>query len=83
MKKWNGPPHEPQYLCQAKAKHNGLACRQFAMKNGRCYYHGGKSKGAKSPFTKHGQYTKESLALQRKSTELIYETQQLITEMKL
>ena len=29
--------------CGATAKHSGQPCRQFAMANGRCYYHGGRT----------------------------------------
>jgi len=81
MGEWNGPPHEPQYLCGARAKHNGEACRQFAMKNGRCYYHGGASTGAKKPAVKHGQYTKESIDLRKQSAKLVLQSKKLIKEM--
>jgi hypothetical protein len=81
--KWNGPPHEPQYLCGAKAKHNGKSCRQFAMKNGRCYIHGGKSTGAQNPHRplKHGMRTKESEELNRKIAYLIRDSKELMTEL--
>jgi len=49
MKKWNGPPHESQFLCGSHARSTGKPCKRFAMKNGRCDMHGGKSTGAKSP----------------------------------
>lgn len=81
MGEWNGPPHEPQFLCGAKAKHNGKLCRQFAMKNERCYYHGGASTGAKNPKTKHGQYTKEVIALRRQSTKLLRDSKALMKQM--
>lgn len=39
--------------CGAKARSNGYQpCRQAAMSNGRCYYHGG------STLIKHGHFTK-------------------------
>ena len=39
--------------CGAKARsNNGQPCRQAAMQNGRCYYHGG------STPIKHGRYSK-------------------------
>ena len=81
MGTWRGLPHEPINLCGAKAKHNGLPCRQFAMKNGRCYYHGGKSTGAKKPLVKHGQYTKETIKLRKQSADLIRESKALIKKM--
>jgi hypothetical protein len=83
MGKWNGPPHEQQYLCGAKAKHNGKQCRQFAMKNGRCYYHGGKSTGAKKPHRpiKHGLRTSDSEKINKMVNELIRESKQLIAEI--
>jgi len=81
MGKWRGLPHEPIHLCGAKAKHNGKPCRQFAMKNGRCYYHGGRSTGPKKPATKHGQYTKEAIELRKQSVELVLQSKKLIKEM--
>ena len=62
MGKWCGLPHEAQYLCGAHARSANRPCRQFAMKNGRCYLHGGKSTGANKPNIKHGLYTKEAIA---------------------
>jgi hypothetical protein len=83
MGKWNGPPHEPQYLCGAKAKHSGKPCRQFSMKNGRCYIHGGKSTGAQKPHRpiKHGMRTKESEELNKKITALIKESKRVMVEL--
>ena len=37
---WNAKRHL-QPRCGARAKHSGEPCRQVAMKNGRCVYHGG------------------------------------------
>lgn len=34
--------------CGAIAKHSGQPCRQFAMANGRCYYHGGRTPKGKN-----------------------------------
>ena len=81
MGEWRGLPHEPIHLCVAKAKHNGKPCRQFAMKNGRCYYHGGKSTGAKNPKIKHGQYTKDAIALRQQSTQLLRDSKVLMKEV--
>lgn len=71
MSKWRGLPHEAKYLCGAYARSTGEPCKQFAMKNGRCYLHGGKSTGAKQPRVKHGLYTKEAIELRKKYAELI------------
>jgi len=83
MGKWNGPPHEPQYLCGAVAKHNGKPCRQFAMKNGRCYWHGGKSTGANNPHRpiKHGLRTKKSEELNKRINSLIKDSKKLMAEL--
>jgi len=83
MGKWNGPPHEPQYLCGAKAKHSGKPCRQFAMKNLRCFYHGGKSTGARTPHRpiKHGMRTKEAEALNKRINSLIKDSKKLMAEL--
>jgi len=63
MKKWNGPPHEPQFMCGAHARSTGKPCKRFAMTNGRCDMHGGKSTGAKKPHrhVTHGLRTKTSV----------------------
>ena len=59
-------------LCGAKARQNGhKACKQPAMKNGRCRLHGGLSTGPRTKEGKrksamanykHGHYTKEAIA---------------------
>ncbi|MCP3679709.1 MAG: hypothetical protein GY782_05365 [Gammaproteobacteria bacterium] len=55
--------------CTAKSKRTGNLCRQPAMKNGKCRFHGGKSTSAKTVEGKrrrdtarltHGYYSKES-----------------------
>ncbi len=63
MKKWNGPPHEPQFFCGAHARSTGNPCKRFAMENGRCDLHGGKSTGAKNPNRSitHGLRTKNAV----------------------
>src|SRR3990167_2348387 len=44
--------------CGAKTR-KGVPCRQPALANGRCHYHGGKSlAGIASPAFKHGRYSK-------------------------
>ncbi len=41
-------PRSPHPRCGAETR-DGCACRQPAMKNGRCRLHGGKSTGARTP----------------------------------
>ena len=43
----SGKPFDFKSLprCTAKSKTTGKQCRQPAMKNGKCYWHGGKSPG--------------------------------------
>ncbi len=83
MGKWNGPPHETQYLCGAKTR-AGKPCRQFAMKNSRCYLHGGKSTGAKNPHRniKHGRRTNEAEARRRAEAALLKKARALLKEIE-
>ena len=48
--------------CGAKCKQRDGFCINPAMKNGRCYIHGGKSTG---PKPKHGQCSKAAIAKRR------------------
>ena len=51
--------------CSAKAKSTGTQCRQPAMKNGKCYWHGGRSSGApkgNQNALKHGEYNAKAKA---------------------
>ncbi len=60
--------------CNAMAKSSGLRCKQPAMKNGKCYWHGGKSTGAplgNINSLKHGMYTKESLERRKTLRKLL------------
>lgn len=71
-------------LCGAKARsQNFEPCRQHALKNGRCRFHGGLSTGAKTKAGKlrqkmaswkHGGRSKEAWEEQRIVRELIYES---------
>ena len=72
MGKWLGPPHGEIPQCKAKAR-SGQPCGQYAMKNGRCRFHGGKSTGASKPHRpiKHGLYTKEAIADRKMLNELL------------
>ena len=47
--------------CGAHSKRSSQPCHAPAMKNGRCYIHGGKS--GRKPT--HGLYTKEALAARK------------------
>jgi hypothetical protein len=42
-------PQEGQRRCGARRKRDGLPCQAPAMKNGRCWVHGGPSTGARTP----------------------------------
>jgi len=81
MGKWNGLPHEPQYLCGAFARTTGKPCKRFASINGRCKLHGGKSTGANNPAVKHGRYTKESTELRKQYVNLLSNSKALINEI--
>jgi|tagenome__1003787_1003787.scaffolds.fasta_scaffold17828931_1 hypothetical protein len=49
--------------CGALTRSN-TACQNYAMANGRCQLHGGKSlAGEASPRFKHGRYSKYTIAL--------------------
>jgi len=54
--------------CGAKCKQRDGFCVNPAMKNGRCYIHGGKSTG---PKPKHGQSSRTAKEKRRKIRELI------------
>jgi len=82
MGKWNGPPHEPQYLCGAHARTTGKPCKRFARINGRCKLHGGLSTGAKKPKIKHGWYTKDNIRLRQRINTLLAETKTLMQDLK-
>lgn len=69
--------------CGARAKTKDYKpCRQYALLNGRCRFHGGESTGAKTPEgrrklkevnIKHGFYTAEAIAERRAARTLIKE----------
>jgi hypothetical protein len=77
---WNGPPHEQRYECGAYARSADRPCRQFAMKNGRCYLHGGKSTGAINPHRpiKHGRRTKKAIQERQELAKLLKSAARLI-----
>jgi hypothetical protein len=60
--------------CSAHSKRTGLLCKQPAMKNGKCRFHGGKATGPKTPEglkrsqganLKHGRYSQEWRAVNK------------------
>ena len=71
--------HKISYsMCGAKTRAGG-SCRQPAMKNGRCYYHGGASLSGKQ----HGRYrtgywTKEAVVRRRALRDLMRMVDELI-----
>jgi hypothetical protein len=70
--------------CGAKTRQKRL-CQSPAMKNGRCYMHGGKSPGAPKG-TKHGRYThgvhtQESISRRRYVRELIQSAKAIIDQV--
>ena len=83
MGKWKGPPHEEIPRCGAKTR-PGHPCGHYAMANGKCRYHGGKSTGARNPYrnVKHGLYTQEALEMRRAVAELLRSSSSLLAEIK-
>jgi hypothetical protein len=75
---WRGPPHGEIIRCGAKTR-TGRLCGHFAMKNGRCRYHGGKSSGAKLPRVNNGMYTKTAEAEAEMIKEIIKDAEHLVT----
>ena len=80
--KWKGPPHGEIPRCRAKTRAGGN-CGQYAMKNGRCRYHGGKSTGALDPHRplKHGRYTKEAVQERKEVAGIIKDARLLVGEV--
>ena len=81
MNKWLGLPHEDIPRCGAKTRSGGK-CGHYAMPNGRCRYHGGKSTGAKNPRIKHGMYTKAAIEERKMINQLLLKVRDAITEIK-
>lgn len=77
------PPFNLKSLprCNAKAKSTGVQCRQAAMKNGKCYLHGGKNPGApkgNQNAYKHGYFGAEAIAERRLIRQLISDSKEFI-----
>ncbi len=77
--------------CGAKTRAGGCACRQPAMANGRCRFHGGKSTGARTAAgrarcagarRKHGFYSAESVALRREARTAIRRSRDLLAALR-
>ena len=80
MGKWLGPPHAEIRRCGANTRY-GHPCGRYAMANGRCCLHGGKSTGAINPRVKHGMYTKSAIEERRWLKELIKEANQFASDV--
>ena len=63
--------------CGAKCKQRDGFCINPAMKNGRCYIHGGMSTG---PEPKHGQSSKAALEKRKHARQVIKSISQSETE---
>ena len=80
MKTFNYPKsHDSNNVfCGARTRKGGK-CRQLAMPNGRCYFHGGKSRsGMDHGRYKEGNFTKEAIAERRKISELMRMSRELL-----
>jgi len=69
--------------CNATSKTTGQRCRQAAMENGKCHWHGGKSTGAPKGNVnalKHGLYTREAKKTRQRIRELIRRTNELLAQ---
>ena len=87
MKKTSNPPHVKHYYyhkpCEAHAKQTGQPCKAWAMANGRCRLHGGKSTGAKNPHKKitHGLRTKEAITQRQAEQQLLKASRKLLNSI--
>jgi len=77
--------------CGAKTRHGGCACRQPAMRNGRCRFHGGKSTGARTAAGRarcararrtHGFYSAETISLRRDARTLLRRNRDLLAGLR-
>ena len=78
----------PMHKCGAKCRtNNNQPCRNYAMKNGRCRMHGGKSSGARTEegrkrigaaHIKTGKRTKKALADRKEACKLTREARALL-----
>ena len=77
--------------CGAKTRAGGCSCRQPAMANGRCRFHGGKSTGARTAAGRarcararrtHGFYCAETVALRREAQTLLRRNRDLLAALR-
>nr|WP_084462113.1 HGGxSTG domain-containing protein [Bradyrhizobium sp. WSM1417] len=68
--------------CEARTKsRNGKPCQSPAMRNGRCWMHGGPSPGAPKGnrhALKHGRYTAEAIARRREISALVRDARSML-----
>ncbi|UCE07914.1 MAG: hypothetical protein JSW07_07750 [bacterium] len=70
--------------CRAKTR-SGKPCRNWAMPNGRCRMHGGKSPGpplGNQNALRHGRYTRQAIAERSRIRNLIKQMNESIEELK-
>jgi hypothetical protein len=77
--------------CGARSKQNNhQPCKRYAMKNGRCHLHGGKSTGAKTEegklrqkmaSWKHGLRSKEAIAEAKLLRSLLNDSRELVNSI--
>ena len=70
--------------CNATSKSTGQRCKQPAMKNGKCHWHGGKSPGPPTGnrnALKHGLYTAKAIQEKKIIRQLVLESAKLIDQM--
>lgn len=88
MIKTEGKAHASK-KCGAKTR-DGDPCKNWAMTNGRCRMHGGKSTGAKTlegrerirkARTKHGRYSAEAIENRRLFRAFLHYTNDLIAKI--
>ena len=85
MGEWRGKPHEQIPRCGAKTR-AGHPCKRFAMANGRCELHGGKSTGPRDLskwHLKHGRFSKTALAERRAFSALLREVRETLQTMEI
>ena len=77
--------------CGAKTRAGDCACRQPAMANGRCRFHGGKSTGARTAAGRarcararrtHGFYSAQTVALRREAQTLLRRNRDLLAALR-
>ena len=85
MADWRGKPPEQIPRCGAKTR-AGRPCKRFAMANGRCELHGGKSTGPRDLskwHLKHGRCSKSAVAERRAYAALLREVRETLTAMEI